>query len=173
MKQISKCALVLISVVLSASFACKCSAFENEPDNFRGIKWGTTLADLPDMVVQRTSGEEKICQRKNDKMQIGDATLNTLEYAFYKERFYGVFIEYQGYDKYLSLTDTLFYAYGKQDGVGIDGFASYYWDGINVKVWFRYDIYVNGPDRGVITYLYKPIYEEKIEVKKTSGVGDL
>jgi hypothetical protein len=26
-------------------------AFQNEPDNFRGIKWGTTIDKLPEMYI--------------------------------------------------------------------------------------------------------------------------
>ena len=172
MEQINKCVLLLISGILSVSFVCICSAFENEPDNFRGIKWGTTLTDLPHMVIQRTRGEEEICRRKNDKMQIGNATLDTLEYAFYKKRFYAVFIKYKGHANYLSLMDTLSYVYGKYDGTGIPVVTSFYWEGATVTVRFRY-YSLDASELGIINYFYKPICDEKVEFEKRSGAGDL
>ena len=54
--------------------------FQNEPDNFRGIKWGTNLSDLPDIRLQDTENGRnfKRCMRRGDKMKIRDAELTTM-----------------------------------------------------------------------------------------------
>ena len=37
--------------VFQAFFNFTALAFQNEPDGFRGIKWGTNISELPDMVL--------------------------------------------------------------------------------------------------------------------------
>jgi hypothetical protein len=164
--------LVLL-LIIALCVAIPAFAFKNEPDEFRGIKWGTNIGQLTDMVLSGDSGEEKFYLRKNDKMQIGDATLDTLEYAFYKERFFAVFIKFKGDTNSDSLWDTLSYVYGKSDGKGLE-VGSFYWEGTTVKLWFRHNYTVHGRAlEGEIIYFYKPICNEKTDSKKRSGAGDL
>ena len=69
-------------------------AFQNEPDGFRGIKWGTNISELSEMGLIEDDGESKFYVRKNDKMQIGDADLERIAYVFYKDRLYGIMVRY-------------------------------------------------------------------------------
>ena len=69
-------------------------AFQNEPDNFRGIKWGTNINELLDMKSTETIGDLTMCEKKDDKMKIGDADLDIIRYLFYKDRFYAVLITF-------------------------------------------------------------------------------
>lgn len=69
-------------------------AFQNEPEGFRGIKWGDLRGE--DMVFYaKTEGNDDLLwyKKENDKMQIGEAKLEKIIYGFYKNRFMEVRIE--------------------------------------------------------------------------------
>jgi hypothetical protein len=71
-------------------------AFENEPDGFRGIKWGTSFSTHgKEMVASRRTddGSIKCYLRTGDKLSIGDAKLTSLEYCYWKDQFYRVILE--------------------------------------------------------------------------------
>ena len=81
---------------------------QNEPNNFRGIKWGTNINELPGMKSIETIGNLKMCEKKDDKMKIGDADLDIIRYHFYKDRFYAVIITFSTYLDFSSIKQTLF-----------------------------------------------------------------
>jgi len=70
-------------------------AFENEPDGFRGIKWGTPFAtNASEMTnVAKVHGGHTVYHRKRDKMQIGGAELNSIGYGYFEGRFYTALIK--------------------------------------------------------------------------------
>ncbi|MEA1964165.1 MAG: hypothetical protein U9O41_03445 [Candidatus Aerophobetes bacterium] len=88
---------ILVSVVsLLFMFALASIAwtFQNEPEGFRGIKWGDPLGE--DMIFYaKTEGNDDLLwyKKENDKMQIGEAKLKKIIYGFYKSRFMEVRIE--------------------------------------------------------------------------------
>ena len=80
-------------------------SYQNVPDGFRGIKWGTHIKDLKDMVhsksastvIQKNLGADfEVYKRKNDKMSIGKATLEGVFYIFCEIKFFGVGIRAKG-----------------------------------------------------------------------------
>jgi hypothetical protein len=98
-------AALLAVVLLSLSFLLLsfsgASAFENEPDGFRDIKWGTRIADLPSMELQNeyddgvaiyTRKEEDLYVRKIGS--IGKVRLKSIKYYFYNDKFFKVVVEY-------------------------------------------------------------------------------
>jgi hypothetical protein len=101
-------AIVLLSV---NSFA-----FNNEPDGFRGIKWGTDISGLQGMTHVRTDpsyGGVEFYTRKDDELRFGDAQLDKIEYAFWKGKFSSVWIHSVGYANWLDLRDATAASYGK------------------------------------------------------------
>lgn len=67
-----------------------------EPDDFRGIRWGTSLSDLPGMVFQNQEGGIDYFTREGDKLAIGSTLLETLKYGFCDKRFCLVVIYFNG-----------------------------------------------------------------------------
>ena len=147
-------------------------AFQNEPDGFRGIKWGTDIKDLPDMVWKEEDGDIRLYLRKDDKLKIGDAELDAIRYGFYKGRFYGVFIAFKSLSNATVLKETLFQQYGqKQRPKGF--MEKYFWFGSLVAI--SYD-YSEVSKSGTILYSYMPIANEERENRKEKarkGASDL
>ena len=73
-----------------------CKTFRNEPEGFRGIKWGTDISTLKDMRCT----EEKYYVREGDKLQIGKVKLKKIEYSFQEGRFWKVMIDIERREDY-------------------------------------------------------------------------
>jgi len=70
------------------------TSFQNEPDGFRGIKWGQHIKDIPGLKLTTTDNEGlALYTRENDDLQLGDAKLISLHYAFWQDRFMEVQIK--------------------------------------------------------------------------------
>ena len=57
-------------------------SFQNEPDGFRGIKWGTKIETLKNMTKQGKEQTFALYERDNDKLQTGNVELKVLYYIF-------------------------------------------------------------------------------------------
>ena len=91
--------LVLVLIVsfvgATLSFAQEKEGFKSgsEPDGFRGIKWGTPVNEIKDLEYKHTMKDgRKVYIRIGDKMQIGNAQLDTIWYSFLDDKFYSVFV---------------------------------------------------------------------------------
>jgi hypothetical protein len=80
---------------------------------FRGLKWGTNIADAPGMVLCEDAGDAKFYRRKDDKLEIGGAELTGITYGFYKGRLYYVIIRAKGSTNWYKFRDAVFATYGK------------------------------------------------------------
>lgn len=154
---LKKCASVLFFLTsVNIIFPLQVSAFENEPDGFRGLKWGTHISELTDMSLIESNGDIKIYVHKNDKMQFGDAKLKEIVYAFYKDRLFSVSIRYSSYLNYLKLKQIFFRLYGNGNQPNIY-MKRYLWIGSAVDISLEYK---EMPNKGKIYYFYKPIANE-------------
>ncbi len=88
--------------------------FKNEPDGFRGIKWGTDISTLSGMTCAANPFDSniKFCTRKNDRLQIGKAKLSAIVYQFYKDKFYIVAISTNNPINFDALKDVVFVKFG-------------------------------------------------------------
>jgi len=77
----------------------------SESDGFRGIKWGTDVSTLPDMIYDGSLNVDykggAVCKldcyrKKEDKLQIGEANVERILYVFHKNKFGEVLIEIKG-----------------------------------------------------------------------------
>lgn len=146
-------------------------AFRNEPDGFRGIKWGTKIGALGGMEFVRGEGAEKYYARPDEKLKVGDAVIERITYGFYRDEFYKVTIRFKGLMNYLHLKKTLTDLYG--DGDNIPGTDVYSWSGKKVAVVIEFKGMLN---EGEVLYLYKPIMEKltrEVGAKPPKGAGDL
>jgi hypothetical protein len=133
--------------------------FENEPKTFRGIKWGTDINNLPDMIFHTQSGESKVYFRKNDKLKMGAANLLQIWYFFSMDKLYSVVIMFEEWSNFNSLKTELFKLYGM--GYAPNRFTEEYrWMGSDVIVFFDYN---EIDDKGRLAYYYLPIMKEQLE----------
>lgn len=103
--------LLLCSLVLLAAPGL---AFQNEPDGFRGVKWGDPPTE--EMFFVKTIDDVKGYFRKDDKMNIGDAILRMIVYQFYDdpERFTSVLMLFDKEENYNILRDILQVRFGEE-----------------------------------------------------------
>lgn len=82
-------------------------AFDNEPDGFRGIKWGTPFsANAKEMTLIQKSKDMRLYFRKGDKMSIGAAELKQIIYTYQNDKFFNASFETRGVSNKSALIET-------------------------------------------------------------------
>jgi len=150
------CILIVFSAFLILS-SLPAFAFQNEPDGFREIKWGTNISELTDMLLVESGRDSEYYCRKNDKTKIGDTNIDQISYGFYKNRFYVVLVEYTGFLNFTKLKAILFDQYGKPDQPN-QLMEKYFWSGRTVDIYFDYNEILK---KGAIYYAFRPIQQER------------
>ena len=150
---------IAVVLTLNLVFSLQTSwGFQNEPEDFRGIRWGTPIKELPDMVFHVQSGRSKVYFRKNDQLMIGSAELLQIWYFFSKDRFYSVVITFEEFYNYNALKAELFKRYGA--GYSLDLFTEKYrWMGSDVILFLEYD---EMNEEGSLSYFYLPIIKSDL-----------
>jgi hypothetical protein len=115
-------------LALPVFLAAHAFAFQNEPTGFRGIEWGTEFSKIADQFERPVAPNSTIYRRKNDKLSMGAASLESLRYSFYKGKFAGVFIRAKMTTNGRLLMDALRAQFG--EGRQPDRASQeYFWDG--------------------------------------------
>jgi hypothetical protein len=112
-----------------------------EPEGFRGINWGTDLSMLSDMVPlgsDSSYGEINTYLRNGDELTIGAASLERIEYGFWKDKFRGVKVLTKGYSNWTGLRDVMFEKFGK-GYLTIKDPEEYFWPGEKTNMILQYD----------------------------------
>jgi len=112
-----------------------------ELEGFRGINWGTDLSMLSDMVPSGSdpsSSEISTYLRNGDELTIGAASLERIEYAFWKDKFCGVKVLTKGYSNWEGLRDVMFEKFGKGN-LTTKGQEEYFWRGEKTNMVLQYD----------------------------------
>jgi hypothetical protein len=116
----------------------------SEPDGFRGIKWGTDISTLKDMVfAMATDKDVKRYERKGDELKIGKAKLDYIQYEFRKGRFYLVEMWFQGIENFNHVKETMFETYGK-GRIMPEKTESYFWEGEKTEMIMIFDVDIGG-----------------------------
>jgi len=89
-------------------------AFQNEPEGFRGLKWGDSPTE--DMVIDTVEDLRMWCTRDNERLYIGPAEIERIRYVFYKGEFAWVLIEPKHF-KEQDLEDVLVLKFGNAEDV--------------------------------------------------------
>ena len=153
-------ALIVFFLLLPSSVF----AFQNEPDGFRGIKWGTDLSTLSDM--SKFAGDIKdglLYERKNDTLTVGDATLTGIYYGFYDGKFFSVMMTFNNSSNFSKIKETLFQKYGDIEKLNpyID---KYKWSGVDVVIGLDYSS-IN--EEGKVVYFYLPtVHKRESDMKE-------
>ena len=130
---------------------------------FRGIKWETDLESLPDVLKQKEDKAMTYCVREADPMTIGNATLRSIVYVFYKERFFSVTIRTDGLTNWTALKDATFATYGQ--GKRPNPYIEQWWWGGGIgpvapRVLMTLE-YNEFSTEGALTMLYEPFLREQ------------
>jgi hypothetical protein len=146
-------AAILVIAYLFLSSAAK------EPTDFGGMKWGSSIRELPDMKLLAEEGDLKFFEKAGNPAKIGDVNVDRIIYGFYKERFYNVMIYFSSPSDYSRIQETLSRDFGKPLQPN-QSEKKLFWNGENVNLLLSFD---EASNTGRIIYLFKPIQLE-IEV---------
>ena len=168
MHRSSRVCIIAVALLWLVTVPVSAPAFSNEPDGFRGIKWGTKIGQAQGMVLVEDKGNEKYYARPDDKMKIGDARVDKIVYGFYRDEFFTVTIGFSTLMHFMSLKETLTNLYS--EWAQQKEKDKYYWAGTKVYVSIDYR-----PDRGdgEILYSYMPIWTRVKNETKGKTPGDL
>jgi hypothetical protein len=161
--------ILLVVLTLVVGLVGTVHAFSNEPEDFRGIKWGTNIDKYTDLHFVGVSDSWTRYQRNNENLKIGEATLQEIEYYFYQNKFHSVRVRFFGEQNLLDLKKTLSKDYGK--GIkNVKGYSvEYQWHGPKVDTKIEYD---NISKKGVLVYTYLPISAEIAKDQKKPAIED-
>lgn len=146
------CLLLTASLIVMLSICTL--AYENEPYDFRGIKWGTRIGKLSGMALDLDGGDLKAYTKKDDDLKIGGAELSSLHYIFYKDQFYCVRIEFTGPSNFSRIRDEFIRMYGQPAGRQHQG-RHYFWGGNIASITLDYDEFT---ETGELGYKYMPVH---------------
>jgi len=151
---------IVLVVVLVLALSVGVFGFQNEPDGFRGLKWGDPPGE--DMqCIGDFEADDVAYFLPEDKMFLGDVELYLIGYRFYKERFMTVALYYHGEDNYDLLETICKERYGKE---GIDeAFYDLRWMGQKSFVMLAYDVM---EEDGYLILASTPLALEQTEAKK-------
>ena len=153
MRKASLCLVIVAFLTLSVG----AFAFQNEPEGFRGLKWG----DPPTEDMRRVGKLEGAYFRLDDKMFLGDVELYLIGYRFYQQRFMSVALYFNGEENYELLETICKERYGK---LALDqGFYELKWIGQKSFVMLVYDLM---DEDGYLTLSSTPLAFEQMEAKK-------
>jgi hypothetical protein len=168
----------LLIILLLLSVSVQAGTDPNRWDGFRDLKWATNVKDLndPNMVFVEGRDEIQIYIRSNENLSIGDAHLETINYDFYKDRFFRLGILAKGHTNFIALKDAVFAYYGQ--GKQLDEFnKEWAWlpalgnSGKDVRMELSYN---ESSQETELVMIYLPIYHEKEadDAKEKLGLGD-
>lgn len=122
-----------ICILLLASWATVAAAFDNEPNGFGGIDWGTAFAPGQMQPVHDGEGAE-FYVRRGEPLALLGVKLESLSYAYQQGRFVGVVFRTQGRERERELLAALRDEYGQGKRSGTDGGFVVRWSGDTGRV---------------------------------------
>ncbi|MBN1831368.1 MAG: hypothetical protein JW896_04590 [Deltaproteobacteria bacterium] len=144
--------LIFILVIV---FSQPARAFQNEPNDFRGIEWGTNYHELKGFTKVSTQDPLEYYTKKNEDMSMGDARLAMVVYVFYKKKLCGAVLDFKSPSNFQTIKAVLSDWYGK--GYQANRYEDKYrWSGTNVSITLEYD---DITQKGQVVYYFIPIYE--------------
>lgn len=132
--------IIVLCILTLALVVSVSDAFKEEPDGFRGIKWGTDISTLKNLKVADTwkvEGMEEFI-KDGDELAIGDAKLKSINYYFWKGKFAQVRIEVTENNRNINkLSDILVGKFGTPEQVDYSmpmPNPLYYWEGKTTRI---------------------------------------
>ena len=143
--------LVLI-LVLALSQPAK--AFQDEPNDCRGIEWGTEYHALKGFNKISSQSSLDYFTKRDEEMTCGEARLEMVVYIFYQKKLCGVVLNFKSSPTFQTIKASLFDRHGK--GYQANRYdEKYRWAGTNITITLEYD---DITQKGQVVYYYMPIY---------------
>ncbi len=112
------------------------------PSSFRGLKWGTPLADIPDLLAVKGSQFKNTYFRKDERMTFGDAEIVSVAYYFKKDKLYRVGVAFENRANHFLIKERLIGMYGPGRGVGSR--YGWMWPSFSVEINYNDDAKTGG-----------------------------
>lgn len=153
--------LVLAVMVLVLAISVGAFAFQNEPEGFRGLKWGDPVREGMTL-LGKTEGEAKGYILPDDELHLGNANFYSILYVFYgqPERFMMVYLFFNGKENYDLLMTICQDKFGEETE---RGFYEYSWQSQKAMVTLKYDWI---EEKGSLYLASFPLFFEYMQVKK-------
>lgn len=149
-------AVLAVAAAFSAASYFYTSANQNEPGDFRGLKWGSDQRKLSGLKLLAEDGELRFYQKDNDSMKLGGAEVDKIVYGFHRGRFYSVLAYFSSPDAYTVLKENFQREYGEP--IQSDQNAGKcFWNGDTVSVLLTFE---DPSHAGRIAFFFKPIQME-------------
>lgn len=137
----------------------------SEPDGFDGIKWETELSTLDGMKHYRRDpsyGGIEFYIKERNTLKLGKGKFRTIQYGFWKGKFYVGMITTQGLSNWNALKEAVIDKYGE----GSRPFSNkeeFLWFGKDASMALRYDKI----SKGGVYYIRSDSMMERMESKTT------
>ncbi|BDQ33985.1 hypothetical protein [Pseudodesulfovibrio portus] len=140
--------ILLIALAMPAVSGAADFVSTPHPMSFRGLEWGVSLADVPDLMPVQEKGYKDTYFKKNEPMKLDKADLQSVAYYFRKDKLYRVGVAFKGRVNQFLLKDMLIQAYGPGRGIGF----RYGWMWPDFSIELNYD---NEHDTGSLYYTFE------------------
>jgi hypothetical protein len=128
------------------------ASYKNEPEGFRGLPWGTNFSTIADSMtlsrIDESYGGIKFYTRTDDDLTIGSASLQSIEYGFWQDKFCSAYIFTNGYSNWNGVQASLVEKFGSVNK-GNPYVEKYGWFGENTTIISNYN---NVSDNGCIIF---------------------
>lgn len=147
-------ALVLLLVLAGVGLA-----FENEPEGFRGLKWGDPPGGNMEQMVQLDEFTTRYTLPE-ERLQLENVDLSAIRYQFFNDRFAGVVLFFRGKERHSHMKTI---CKGKFGEPTLTGFNVITWKGRKATVTLTYNS-IGGV--GFFSIASTPLILEWMEAKK-------
>jgi len=115
-----------------------------EIDGFRGMRWGSNLADLQQskkLTLTKEGGKSgaSLYALENDNLRFGKATLTSINYSFAKERLQGAILLFSGAKNFTAVKAEAMAKYGDSKKIDQNGEEMYNWPGAATSIILSYN----------------------------------
>ena len=168
MKTIKKVFLNSLLLLCSALIPVCGFCFQNEPEGFGGIQWGTHISAVTNMILvlekanDPIRGDLKMYQNQDQVMTEGRATIKKAGYIFFKDKFMSAQILTEGSSNWLGLKDGAFEIFGKGEQSD-QSFEQYFWFGNKSRIKLNYDKETERGSLSIVSTQYKSQYQDNME----------
>jgi len=125
-----------IVVFLIMIFIVSGFAFQNEPEGFRGLKWGDPLTEDMELVEEKNGTTRYV--RLEEKLYLGDAKLFRILYHFHHDKFLFVSLDFSGESNYELLKMICRGKFGEESTSNSHYHLQFYWFGSLSNVYLSY-----------------------------------
>lgn len=99
-------------------------------NGFRNRKFGTDISQFQDLTLLKDNGSQKTYASKTEQLKVGEGTLQSINYIFYKNRFMGVMLTAHGEDNRQYIYQVFVTAFGNGIRPPVaNGYEEYFWTG--------------------------------------------